>query len=78
MLHSLPIQGVKHSVARPVSSTCASVCLSSFAELKTLSTKRSLVDLAFLCPRERETIVFQLNYSLWCLSTHVLDCILVS
>lgn len=54
------IQSMQERVSRPVSNTTASVSLSSFSKLKTLSTKCTLVDFSFLCSTEWHPIVFQL------------------
>lgn len=78
VLHSLAVQGMEHSMACSVSCTSTSVCLASLAKLQALTTKCSLIDFPLICPREGETIVFQLNYSLWCFSAHVLDGVLIS
>ena len=76
VLHALAIQSVQHSMAGPVSCTCASVRLPTLSKVQRLAAKSSLVYLAFICAGERQPIVLQLYDSLRGLSAHVLDGIL--
>ena len=46
--------------------------------VEALSSKRTLVDLTLLGPRERDTVVLQLNDGPRCLSAHVVNSVLIS
>jgi hypothetical protein len=72
------VQSVEEGVSGPVGHSAASVSLSTFTIVVTLSTERSLVDLAILGTRERHAVVFQFNNGSWSFFAHVVDGILVT
>lgn len=55
-----------------------SVGLTSLAEFERLTSESSLVDFALICSRKWHTKVFELDDGPGCLSTHVVDGILVT
>lgn len=57
----LAIEGVENGMTSTVSSSSAAVGLTTLAVLEGLTTKGALVNLALLCPRERDTVVFELR-----------------
>jgi len=57
----LTIEGVQDGMTSPVSSSSTTVGLPTLAVLEGLAAKGTLIDLAFLRPRERNTIMFKLN-----------------
>ena len=59
----LSVQGVEDGVAGSVSGGSTSVSLSALSKVERLSTESSLVDLALLGSRERDTVVLQLTVS---------------
>merc|ERR1711865_852590 len=72
------VKSVEQSVACAVGSTCAAVCLRSFAVVERLPTESPLVDFAFFSTGERESVVLKLQSCCWSLAAHVVDRILVS
>jgi len=56
----LTIEGVQDGMTSPVSSSSTTVGLSTLAVLERLAAKGTLIDLAFLRARERNTIMFKL------------------
>ena len=76
MLHGLAVQGVQHGMACPVCSTGTPVRLAPLPVVQGLPSKRSLVDLAILRPREWQAVILQLPHGSRGLSAHVLDRIL--
>ena len=65
-------------MACTISHTAATMGLSSFPKVVTLSSKRTLVYLAIFCTTEWHAIVLQLDNGLCCFLCHVMDGILVS
>lgn len=57
----LTVESVQNGVTGTIGSGGASVGLTTFTELKRLSTKRSLVDFAFFSAGEGHTIVLELG-----------------
>ena len=57
----LAVKGVQESMSGTISGSSAAVGLATLAELKRLTTKGALVDLAFLSTGERHTIVLELD-----------------
>lgn len=61
MAQGLTVEGVEDSVASSVGGSGATIRLSTLAELEGLTTKGTLINLAFLGSREGDTIVLELN-----------------
>jgi hypothetical protein len=78
MLESLTVQSVKHSMSSTISSTGTAVSLATLSKLEGLATKSTLVNLAILGTRERQTVALQLTHCLRSLTTHVVNGILVT
>lgn len=78
VLHSHPIQGVKHGVARSILSGTASIGLSPLAVFQTLTPERPLIYFPFLSSGKGQSVVLQLYYGIGGLPAHVLYGILVA
>lgn len=72
------VKSVQKGVAGSVRSGGASVGLATLAELERLTTEGTLIDLAFICSREGQTEVFELDNGFRCFSAHVLNRIRIS
>ena len=57
----LAVERVEKGVTRSVSGSCTPICLTTLAELQRLATESTLVDLALLGSRERNTEMFKLK-----------------
>jgi hypothetical protein len=74
----LSVESVKKGVAGSVSSSAASVSLSTLSVLLGLTTESSLVNLAILSSREGAAVVLKLDNGSRSLSGHVVNSILVT
>lgn len=55
------VERVQHGVSGSVGDTARTMCLTTTAEVQTLATKGSLVDLSIIQAAERHAVVFQLK-----------------
>jgi len=69
---------MKHWVTCSISDSTTSISLTSFTKFLWLTPESSLIDLSFLCTREWHTVTFKFQDCFRCLSSHVMNCILIS
>ena len=69
---------MQHSMPSSVCCSGTSVGLTSLTKFQALTTKGTLIDFPLISSRKRQPIVFQFNYRLRSLSTHVLDGVLIT
>ena len=50
----------------------------TFSKIQALATKCTLIDFPIVCSGKWQPIVLKLNHRFWCLSAHILNCILVT
>ena len=78
VLESLAVERMKHGVAGPVGRSAGTLSRRSLAEIRRHAAERPLVDLAFLCARERHAPVLKLVDRLRRVLAKVFDGILVA
>lgn len=78
VFHGGPVKRMEHCVACPVGGRAASVRLPPFAEVETLASKRTLVDLALLGAGEWHAVILQFDDGLGGLAAHILDGVLIA
>jgi hypothetical protein len=71
-------EGVEHRVTSSVSDCAASVGLAASTEVLGLTSEGTLIDLSFLCARERHTIRLKFEDSLRCFFSHVVNSVLIA
>jgi hypothetical protein len=71
-------QSVEHAMSSSISNSAASVGLTSLSEVLRLSTKGSLINLAFIGSRERHAVALQLINGFGSFSSHVLNSVLIT
>ena len=69
---------MKHAVASPIGDGAAAVSLTALSKVLRLATESTLVDLAVLGAGEGHTVRFELKNGLWCLTSHVLNGVLIT
>ena len=60
----------------PISNSRTPICLPALAELKTLPTECTLINLSLIRARKGHSVVFKFDDSSWSLPAHIFDGIL--